>query len=360
MYNKEIDNSIIEYINNYKNTHKIFRPTIVLSKEQILYIKNRYAPHSEAQAEAYTDTSDLKENIYRLLNNIESIPLCPVCKKEKRKWNGSSYNKYCSKKCSALENSAFKDAEKIRNAIYNKYGVYNVLSLKETHEKAKRTKLLRYGDENYRNKEKFVATCLKKYGCKYPAQNKEIRQKQKETSFNRYGGYFNKEQVSKTIQERYGMKWFVYSDKVKEKSHTKEALEKQINTKKKNHTFNVSKQEERCYELLCNKYGKEDVIRQYKSDVYPFACDFYIKNINTYIECNFHWTHGEHKFDCNNQDDIDKLNKWKEKAKTSNFYINAISTWTERDVNKYNIVKKNNLNYLVFYNEKDFKDYFSN
>ena len=27
------------------------------------------------------------------------------------------------------------------------------------------------------------------------------------------------------------MKWFVYSDKVKEKSHTKEALEKQINTK---------------------------------------------------------------------------------------------------------------------------------
>lgn len=56
-------------------------------------------------------------------------------KKEKRKWNGGLYNKYCSKKCSALENSAFKDAEKIKNAIYNKYGVYNVLSLKETHEK---------------------------------------------------------------------------------------------------------------------------------------------------------------------------------------------------------------------------------
>lgn len=152
MYNKEIDNSIIEYINKYKNTHKIFQPTRVLSKEQILYIKNRFS-----------DTSDIKENIYRLLNNIESVPLCPVCKKEKRKWNGGSYNKYCSKKCSALENSAFKDAEKIRNAIYNKYGVYNVSSLKETHEKAKRTKLLRYGDENYVNTEKFVETCLKRY-----------------------------------------------------------------------------------------------------------------------------------------------------------------------------------------------------
>ena len=101
MYNKEIDNSIIEYINKYKNIHKIFQPTKVLSEEQILYIKNRF-----------NDTSDLKENIYRLLNNIENVPLCPVCKKEKRKWNGSSYNKYCSKKCSALENSAFKDTEK--------------------------------------------------------------------------------------------------------------------------------------------------------------------------------------------------------------------------------------------------------
>lgn len=53
MNSKEIDDSIIEYINNYKNTHKIFQPTRVLSKEQILYIKNRYAPHSEAQVEAY-------------------------------------------------------------------------------------------------------------------------------------------------------------------------------------------------------------------------------------------------------------------------------------------------------------------
>ena len=348
MYNKEIDNSIIEYINNYKNTHKIFRPTRVLSKEQILYIKNRY-----------TDTSNLKENIYRLLNNIDVIPLCSVCKKEKRKWNGGLYNKYCSKKCSALENSAFKDAEKIKNAIYNKYGVYNVLSLKETHEKAKRTKLLRYGDENYRNKEKFVETCIERYGCKCPAQNKEIRQKQKETLFSRYGGYFNKEQVSKTMQERYGMKWFVYSDKVKEMSHTKEALEKQFNTKKKNHTFNASKVEEKCYDILIEKYNKEDIIRQYKSNVYPFACDFYIKSKDIYIECNFHWTHNNHLYNKNNIKDLITKCRWKQNAKTSNFYLNAISTWTERDVNKYNTAKKNNLNYLVFYNEKDFKDYFS-
>lgn len=31
------------------------------------------------------------------------------------------------------------------------------------------------------------------------------------------------------------------------------------------------------------------------------------------------------------------------------FYNNAIQTWTDRDVNKRNVAKKNKLNYLVFY-----------
>lgn len=38
MHDKETDDSIIEYINNYKNTHKIFQPTRVLSEEtNIIY-----------------------------------------------------------------------------------------------------------------------------------------------------------------------------------------------------------------------------------------------------------------------------------------------------------------------------------
>lgn len=61
----------------------------------------------------------------------------------------------------------------------------------------------------------------------------------------------------------------------------------------------------------------------------------------------------------NNIKDIITKCKWNFNAKTSKFYKNAISTWTERDVNKYNIAKKNNLNYLVFYTEKEFKDYFN-
>ena len=40
---------------------------------------------------------------------------------------------------------------------------------------------------------------------------------------------------------------------------------------------------------------------------------------------------------------------WQEKAKTSQFYANAIKTWTERDVEKQRVAKENNLNCKIIY-----------
>ncbi len=88
-----------------------------------------------------------------------------------------------------------------------------------------------------------------------------------------------------------------------------------------------------------------------------------------YIECNFHWTHNNHLYNKNNIKDLITKCRWKQKAKTSKYYMHrmsevqaelniALDVWCKRDVNKYNIAKKNNLNYLVFYNEKEFKNWF--
>ena len=44
---------------------------------------------------------------------------------------------------------------------------------------------------------------------------------------------------------------------------------------------------------------------------------------------------------------------WKEKAKTSKYFKNAISTWTIRDVKKYKCAKKNHLNYMCLYNSRE-------
>lgn len=133
----------------------------------------------------------------------------------------------------------------------------------------------------------------------------------------------------------------------------KEILQKTYETKKSNHTFNSSKPEDRYYIHLIDVYGEDDVVRQYRDDRYPYACDFYVKSKDLFIELNFNWTHGGHQFDSQNEADVKKLAIWEEKATKSEFYKNAIYTWTELDVKKQLVAKENKLNYIVYYSEED-------
>ena len=94
--------------------------------------------------------------------------------------------------------------------------------------------------------------------------------------------------------------------------------------------------------------GEISYICEYNKDVrYPFNCDFYLPYYDLFIEINGHWTHGQHPFDKNNENDILTLNLWK--SKNTEFYDNAINVWTKRDVNKRTIAKTNNLNYLEYW-----------
>ena len=130
-------------------------------------------------------------------------------------------------------------------------------------------------------------------------------------------------------------------------------MAKQYETKKRNKSFNSSSIEDNYYDQLVEKYGKDDVIRQYSDERYPFACDFYIKSLDLFIELNLHWSHGGHLFDETNSEDMIKLNRWQEKAKTSDYYKNAIQTWTVRDVAKHENAIRNNLDYIVYYDESE-------
>ena len=108
--------------------------------------------------------------------------------------------------------------------------------------------------------------------------------------------------------------------------------------------------------MLVEYYGADDVITQYSADKrYPFNCDFYIKSKDLFIELNLSWTHGGKLFE-GTDEDLTKLAVWEEKAKTSEYYKNAIQTWTMRDVLKYNTAKQNHINYLVIYTEQDFTE----
>jgi len=224
-------------------------------------------------------------------------------------------------------------AEEIKEKIFSNK------DYKLEHEKAKQTCLDTYGvdnplkDENIKNKVK--ETCVKKYGVDNPLKSNEIREKAKQTKLDKYGDPYY-----------HGVEKINQQDRVK----------KALNTMKNNGTFNTSKPEDNIYGLLCGYFGTDTIERNYNLDKrYPFSCDFYIKSLDLFIECNFHWTHGGHWFNKNN--DINKLNKWK--GKNTKFYTNAINTWTNRDIKKKQVAEKNKLNYIVFWNENDIYLWFS-
>ena len=234
---------------------------------------------------------------------------------------------------------------KVKETCNRKYGCDWTTQTYIMKEKSKQTKLDRYNNPYYNNPNKVLDTVLKKYNCSYIFQSEEIKQQIRQTCLEKYGStYWN--------QSEYGKEIISYIMSLP-------GTQAKINdTKRKNHTFNTSKPEDECYHILVQHFNKEDIIRQHKSDTYPFQCDFYIKSIDSYIECNFHWTHNNHLYNKNNIKDIISKCKWNMKSKKSKFYANALKTWTVRDVNKFNIAKKNNLNYLVFYSLNEFIKYF--
>ena len=131
------------------------------------------------------------------------------------------------------------------------------------------------------------------------------------------------------------------------------AKQKEFAAKKLNNSFNTSAPKERAYLLLLKYFSDDDIIRQYSELRYPFNCDFYIKSLDLFIEINASWTHNTHAFDINSPTDLQILQQWQIKAQTSDYYKNAIETWTKRDPLKLETATNNKLNYLVFYTEAD-------
>ena len=214
-------------------------------------------------------------------------------------------------------------------------------------------------------------TMLEKYGVEYASQSQEIKEKIIETNFKKYGVKYAsqlpeiKEKQKITCLEKYGVETFFKANKLKdichsEKSNAKRNKTNQINSK----LYKFSKDENNCYELLSKVF--DNVIRQYTSEEYPFNCDFYIPSLNLYIEYNGSHYHHYHPFNENNIEDINELNRLKKleeeklKTTTKTQYSKIIYTWTDLDVRKRNIAKKNNLNWIEFFTLNDVKEWIKN
>ena len=222
---------------------------------------------------------------------------------------------------------------------------YNIHKSSEKRvEQIKAGKLEKYGDENYNNSSKTRKTCLEKYGVDNQFKRRCVRDITESPDV--------RSRAKRTYIKRTGKKVWNEGEVGKQHWATGQA-EKRYKTMKKNNSFNTSKPEEKLYVLLCNIFGEDDIIRQYKEERYPYFCDFYVKSKDLFIELNGNWTHGPHAFDENNVDDVKLLENWKSKSSGKDYYSNAIYVWTELDVNKFNIAKKNNLNYIAIYDYTD-------
>ena len=205
-------------------------------------------------------------------------------------------------------------------------------------QRIKEVKLEKYGNENYNNREKYKKTCLEKYGSDNIFSSQYGKQKIIETNIRKTGF----EHQNKTLENRKRISNMMSSTEIQLKINS---------TKKKNNSFNISKTEEICFKILNEVFP--NIIRQYRSEKYPFNCDFYIPEKDLYIEFNGTWTHGKHPFDINNKNDIDLVEMWK--SKNTKFYQNAIETWTKRDVLKREAAKNNNVNFIEFWNLDEVK-----
>ena len=405
------DQIILDYFiksNGHVNVQRLTN----ISEEYKEYLDNRY-----------TDSQSLRETIKRIQYNIEIRPVCVICGKPVKFLNGKKnqlFNKTCCK-----EHANMLDGITVKKVLKDIYS--DVDKKQEINNKIRETCLLKYGDEHYSNRIKAKETCLQRYGVTSPLKSEIFKQKSKETCLQKYGVEYTgqipekiekthkaclekygvdsvfkvqkfrnqsldtcikkyasdeddinsivnigqlkyvKDKIKNTCLEKYGvenpMQTQYYKNLISSILSSNEIQEKIYNTKLLNNSFNISYQEDVCFDLLKEKYS--DCIRQYKSKLYPFNCDFYIPSLDLYIEYNGSHYHHYHPFDINDDNDINELNRLKEKANNSNAhkngkksqYDNIIYTWTILDVKKRNIAQQNNLNYIEFWNINEVKEW---
>ena len=246
-----------------------------------------------------------------------------------------------------------------KNTCIKKFGVDNVFKSENIKQQIKQKNLEKYGSEHFcsskfYNKDQAMAkrdkTNLEKYGTKNPITLQEFENKRQQTCLKRYGVH-NPIQTKQVQQKR--------------KLHINDIINKTYETKKKNKSFGKSATEDYIYVCLCEMFGENNVERQYVSAVYPFPCDFYVRTENLYIEYQGWWSHGRMPFDSNNTIHIKILNLWEERSqdltktkKRNSLYKEAIKTWTIKDPLKRKIAKENNLNWIEFFNKKQFEEWY--
>ena len=334
--NSKYDKYICDlYLNGHYNKCK-FRKNYFLHRYPNIsgYLKNRF--------DDLPDDYLLREVIYRIHHGIEKSQVCPVCGKKTGFYGFTTgYREFCSRECRLSEKGISLYKEKLKNTCLGRYGVENVFQTEEVKEKIKKTNLKRYGCE-YSSQSEISKlhtreTNMKRYGVPVSSQNVEVKEKMIRTNMKRYGVPYTtmwdvqKAKTAKTCLKRYGYSCSLVSPEIREKSHA---------TMRRKGNFTSSKVEEGFAAYLDDAGIRYE--RQYKSEMYPWRCDFYLTDYDVYIEIQGHWHHGYNNATKryvrygDNQEETEELRRlWETRIEEGNTnYIDAMEVWSERDVEK--------------------------
>ena len=356
----------------------------------------------------YNDSDCMTETIRRIKYKLEERPVCKWCGGHVS-FNGyhkgsMHYSACCCSSCHAkytkdkrfetnikkYGRKNFGSAEKVKEYWISHYGVDNPAKTDFVKKKMRETNLRKYGfncsSKSEIVKEKIKQTCLKRYGVEYTGQIEEAKEKSKKTCLEKYGSEYyigSKDCLEKTIEfskQNYNVDWFTKSEEIKNKAKetmlrrygveysmqipknkeymsylmsSYEMQERRYNTMKRNHTFNSSSTEEELFLYIKSRFPK--VVRQYKDkNRYPYFCDFYIPELDYFIELQGYYTHGKHPFDPNSNEDLQLIEYYKKKYGED---CQPITIWSIKDVEKRDCAKRNHLNFKEVWSLEDGKNF---
>ena len=216
-----------------------------------------------------------RTKIYWLLHDFKDFPRCPVCGKPVEKNVTSSFKLivHCSKKCACNDELTI---QKIKQTSLERFGVPCTFQSQQCWDAIHKAVIHKYGGttgniwETEYGKKRCKETRYLKNNGKY--ESEQTTQLRKNTIIERYGGttgnIWETEQGKQSILETHLRKFGYknYNQRPESRAHLSEILyspevqEKMRATKKKNGTFNTSKPENESYELLCLKFGNDNVI----------------------------------------------------------------------------------------------------
>ena len=370
--------------------------------------KGKYPNILEYLNSRYNDSDCMTETIRRIEYKLEERPVCKWCG-DHVSFNGyhkgsMHYSACCCSSCHAkytkdkrfetnikkYGRKNFGSAEKVKEYWISHYGVDNPAKTDFVKKKMRETNLRKYGfncsSKSEIVKEKVKQTCLKRYGVEYAGQIEEAKEKSKKTCLEKYGSEYyigSKDCLEKTIEfsrQNYNVDWFTKSEEIKNKAKetmlrrygveysmqipknkeymsylmsSYEMQERRYNTMKRNHTFNSSSTEEELFLYIKSRFPT--VVRQYKDkNRYPYFCDFYIPELDYFIELQGYYTHGKHPFDPNSNEDLQLIEYYKKKYGED---CQPITIWSIKDVEKRECAKRNNLNFKEVWSLEDGKNF---